>query len=94
MFGNIDVELDTANHEEGANGENNSTNLKLLLSSASDNSASERTLTYEVPAGQHFIEAKFSKDRYTNDGNDSLQFKVSIEALEPLTTYTYTLTNI
>ena len=94
MFGNIDVELDTANHEEGANGENNSTNLKLLLSSASDNSANERTLTYEVPAGQHFIEAKFTKDQYTNDGNDSLQFKVSIEALEPLNTYTYTLTNI
>lgn len=94
MFGNIDIELDTVNHEEGVNGVNNATNLKLLLSSESDNSANERTLTYEVPAGQHFIEAKFSKDQYTNDGNDSLQFKVSIEALEPLTTYTYTLTNI
>lgn len=94
MFGNIDIELDTVNHEEGVNGVNNATNLKLLLSSESDNSANERTLTYEVPAGQHFIEAKFSKDQYTNDGNDSLQFKVSIEALEPLNTYTYTLTNI
>lgn len=94
MFGNIDVELDTVNHEEGTNGVNNSTNLKLLLSSSSDNSANERTLTYEVEAGQHFIEAKFSKDQYTNDGNDSLQFKVSIEPLENLTTYTYTLTNI
>lgn len=94
MFGNIDVELDTANHEEGANGVNNTTNLKLLLSAASDNSVDVKTLTYEVPAGQHFIEAKFSKDQYTNDGNDSLQFKVSIEPLEPLNTYTYTLTNI
>lgn len=94
MFGNIDVELDTVNHEEGTNGVNNSTNLKLLLSASSDNSASERTLTYEVEAGQHFIEAKFSKDQYTNDNNDSLQFKVSIEPLESLNTYTYTLTNI
>lgn len=94
MFGNIDVELDTVNHEEGVDGVNNSTNLKLLLSASSDSSASERTLTYEVEAGQHFIEAKFSKDQYTNDGNDSLQFKVSIEPLENLTTYTYTLTNI
>lgn len=94
MFGNIDVELDTVNHEEGSNGVNNATNLKLLLSAASDSSATEKTLTYEVPAGQHFIEAKYSKDQYTNSGNDSLQFKVSIEPLESLNTYTYTLTNI
>lgn len=94
MFGNIDIELDTVNHEEGANGVNNATNLKLLLSASSDSSASERTLTYEVEAGQHFIEAKFSKDQYTDSNNDSLQFKVSIEPLESLNTYTYTLTNI
>ena len=94
MFGNIDIELDTVNHEEGANGVNNATNLKLLLSAASDSSATEKTLTYEVPAGQHFIEAKYSKDQYTDSGNDSLQFKVSIEPLESLNTYTYTLTNI
>jgi hypothetical protein len=62
MFGNIDIELDTVNHEEGVNGVNNATNLKLLLSAASDNSTTEKTLTYEVPAGQHFIEAKYSKD--------------------------------
>jgi len=95
MFGNIDIALDTVNHEEGANGVNNATNLKVLLSSSEDNSPNEKTLTYEVPAGNHFIEAKFSKDKYTDGNNDSLQFKIdSIEPLEPNNYYTYTLSNI
>jgi hypothetical protein len=69
--------------------------LRVLLSSAEDNSPDEKTLTYEVPAGNHFIEAKFSKDQYTNSNNDSLQFKVdSIQELTPSNYYTYTLSNI
>lgn len=95
MFGNIDVALDTVNHEEGANGINNATNLRVLLSTSEDNSPDEKTLTYEVPAGNHFIEAKFSKDQYTDNYNDSLQFKVdSIQELTPSNYYTYDLTNI
>ena len=47
-----------------------------------------------MESGEHFIDVKYFKDQYTNDNNDSLQFKVAIEALENTGSYTYTLTNI
>lgn len=54
------------------------------------NSASVQTVTYSnVAAGDHFIYVKFFKDTYTDDNNDSLQFKVAITLEEPFTPSTY-----
>lgn len=67
-------------------------NYQLAMAS---NSSSAQTITYEVESGEHFIDVKYGKDDATDNGNDSLQWKVlSIEPLEANNYYTYTLTNI
>ena len=47
-----------------------------------------------MSAGSHFIDVKYRKDNYTDSNNDSLQFKVSLEATGAGGDYTYTLNNI
>ena len=39
-------------------------------------STSIQTVTYNVPAGEHFIFIKFRKDSSSHSGNDSLQFTI------------------
>lgn len=85
IFGNIDSPLST-NYTADSD-------CKLACSSAAQNTTAVQTLTYEVPAGEHFIDVKFFKDTYTADGNDSLQFKLEIESTG-VGEYTYTLNNI
>jgi hypothetical protein len=59
------------------------------------NSANAQTITYNVPAGTHYIDIKYGKDDATDSNNDSLQWKVlSVEATSASSDYTYTLTNI
>lgn len=69
----------------------------VYWSGYNNNSSSVQTVTYDMPAGDHFIYVKYFKDQYTDSGNDSLQFKVAI-ALDGTPTYTtywyYDLTNI
>ena len=38
-----------------------------------------QTVSYNIPAGEHYIYIKFIKDSSSNDGNDSLQFQVRFE---------------
>lgn len=64
-------------------------NTTLGLSSSADSSSSiyksfkgssmstVQTVTYDVPAGEHFIYVKFIKDGSTNNNNDTLQFTVN-----------------
>ena len=85
IFGNVDDSLSTSYTPDS--------NYKLACSTAAQNTSSVQTVSYEVAAGEHFIDVKFFKDQYTNENNDSLQFKVSIEATGA-GTYTYTLNNI
>lgn len=62
-----------------------------------NNSSSVQTVTYQMSSGEHFIYAKYFKDQYSDDGNDSLQFKVAITLDEPFTPgayYKYTISNI
>ena len=95
MFG----KLDTAVATDGLTASNNSSspsdstsNYQLAMAS---NSSSAQTITYEVPAGEHFIDIKYGKDDASNSNNDSLQWKVSsIEATSAGGDYTYTLNNI
>lgn len=69
----------------------------VYWSGKNNNSASVQTVTYQMSAGDHFIYVKFFKDQYTDENNDSLQFKVSITLNEPFTPetyYAYTISNV
>ena len=93
IFGNVDVPL--SNDYKPANGSMPDSDYKLACNTSTYNTSAVQTLTYEIPAGQHSIYIKFSKDEATDSNNDTLQFKIaSIEALEPNNYYTYDLSNI
>lgn len=92
IFGNIDTAL-SANYPT-SEGVVPDTNYKYACVTSGANTNSEQTITYEIDSGQHFIDVKYTKDQGTSSNNDNLQFKIAIEALEPINYYTYTLTNI
>jgi hypothetical protein len=87
IFGQIDTALGTTySSDSGA---------YLVCSTSAYNVSSAQTVTYNVSAGQHFIDIKYRKDPATDSYNDNLQWKVaSIEASGGGGSYTYTLTNI
>ena len=97
MFGKLDTAVATdgltANSSTGASSPSDSTsNYQLAMAS---NSASTQTISYTVPAGQHFIDIKYGKDDATDSNNDTLQWKIlSVEATSGGGNYTYTLNNI
>ena len=86
IFGNIDTALGTTNSADS--------NAYLSCSTNTYNTANVQTVTYQMSAGSHFIDVKYRKDSSTNSYNDSLQFKVSIEATGGGGSYTYTLPNV
>lgn len=87
IFGKIDVALDTTNISDN--------NIQYICNTTNDNTASAKTITYNIPAGSHFIDIKYRKDDNTNSNNDTLQWKVSgFRSIEGEGTYTYQLTNI
>ena len=86
IFGNVDVALETTYTSDS--------NAYRVLSASADNSSSPQTLTYEISAGEHFIDVKYRKDQATNSNNDTLQFKLAITELEANNYYTYSLSNI
>lgn len=87
IFGNIDTALGTSYSADS--------NARYACSARTDNSASAKTITYEVPSGSHFIDIKYLKDSATDSNNDSLQWKItSVEPVGGGGNYTYTLTNI
>ena len=61
----------------------------VYWSGSSHNSSSVQTVTYQMSAGDHTIDAKYFKDQYTDSGNDSLQFKIAITLDETPTYDTY-----
>lgn len=59
------------------------------------NSTDVVDVPYTIPAGEHFIEAKYRKDSSKDVGNDSLQFQVTwADSGITKDYYTYTLENI
>ena len=96
VFGNIDVPLSNDYYAAGSGGATiTDTDYKLACNTSTYNTSSVQTITYEIPAGNHSIYIKYSKDDATDSNNDTLQFRVSnIETLEINSTYTYTLNNI
>ena len=97
MWGKLDTSVATdgltANSSTQTSSPSDSTsNYQLAMCS---NSSSTQTITYNVPAGQHYIDVKYGKDDATDSNNDSLQWKITnIEATSAGGTYTYTLNNI
>lgn len=96
VFGDIDIPLSTSYYSAGSGGATiTDSDYKLACSTSSYNTSSPQTLTYEIPAGEHFIYIKYSKDDASDSNNDSLQWKIlNIEPLESNNYYTYTLSNI
>ena len=86
IFGRIDTALSTTSTADS--------NPYLSCSTNTYNSASEQTLTYEMTSGTHYIDVKYRKDSYEDANNDSLQFKVDLQATGVGGDYTYTLSDV
>ena len=88
LLSNIDEQLNTNASADTSH---------VYWSGQNHNSASVQTVTYHMDAGDHTIDVKYFKDQYTDDHNDSLQFKIAI-ALDETPSYDtywyYDLTNI
>lgn len=98
VFGNIDTALNTNYYPAGSSGATISdSSYRLACNTSTYNNSSTHTLTYEMSAGEHFIDVKYSKDDASDANYDTLQFKVSIELNEPYSPtpyYAYEITNI
>lgn len=99
VFSKVDTALSTSawNSSQYAGDTTTDAGLEeIRLNTRSYNTANAQTLSYEIPAGEHFIDVKYAKDEATDSNNDSLQFKITnIELLEPTVGYyTYDLNNI
>jgi len=97
VFGEIDTPLNNNYYPASSSGATISDNdYKLACNSSSHNSSSVQTLTYSMPAGDHEIYVKYSKDDASAANNDTLQFKIEIDLDEPFTPgtyYEYTISN-
>ena len=71
IFGQLDTELANSVTDDGVTG-----SAKVKLNCKGQASADVKQVSYDVPAGEHFIEIKYRKDSSGNQGNDSLQFKI------------------
>lgn len=95
MFGKLDTEVATDGLTAASGGSSPSDSTSNYEISKCNNSTNTQTVTYQVPAGEHFIDVKYGKDDASDSGNDSLQWKItSVEATSAGGEYTYTLTNI
>ena len=95
MFGKLDTAVATDGLTAGSSGSSPSDSTSNYEIAKCNNSSSTQTVTYQVPAGEHFIDVKYGKDDASNSNNDSLQWKItSVEATSAGGEYTYTLTNI
>lgn len=87
IFGKLDVALGTTQAVDS--------NIQYACSTNNDNTNTARTITYNIPAGSHFIDIKYRKNNATNSNNDTLQWRVSnFETTGGDAIYTYNLTNI
>lgn len=71
IFGQLDTELANSYTDDGA-----TNSAKVKLNCKGQSSTDVKQVSYDVPAGEHFIEIKYRKDSSGNQGNDSLQFKI------------------
>lgn len=87
IFGKLDVALGTTQAVDS--------NAQYTCSTQAANSANVQTITYDIPAGNHFIDIKYRKDGATDSNNDNLQWKISnFETTGGDAIYTYNVNNI
>lgn len=95
MFGKLDTTVATDGLTASSGGSSPSDSTSNYQLAKCSNSTNPQTISYTVPAGQHYIDIKYGKDDASDSGNDSLQWKVlSIEPTSAGGDYTYTLNNI
>ena len=95
MFGKLDTTVATDGLTASSNSSSPSDSTSNYQLAMCSNSSSAQTISYNVPAGQHYIDVKYGKDDSSNSNNDTLQWKVlSVEATGAGGDYTYTLNNI
>ena len=98
VFGNIDTALNHNYYSAGSGGATiTDSSYKLACNTSTYNNSSTHTLEYEMSAGEHYIDVKYSKDDASDGNDDTLKFKVAIELNEPFTPtpyYAYEITNI
>lgn len=65
-------------------------------SGASNNSSATRSFSISVPAGEHFIDIKFRKDRSLSEFNDAFKFKITNtnKIVDTKRKYIYNLENL
>ena len=81
LFGAVDQVLDTTSTVDSG----------IFWNGKGKSSADPYQVTYTIPAGEHFVYAKYIKDSSSNQNKDSLQFKVN---LETKSYYTYDINNV
>ena len=95
MFGKLDTAVATDGLTAASGGSSPSDSTSKYQIAKCSNSSSTQTVSYQVPAGEHFIDVKYGKDDASDSGNDSLQWKItSVEATSAGGDYTYTLNNV
>ena len=96
VFGNIDTQLSTDYYAAGSSGATiTDSSYARACNTSSYNSSSTQTLTYNMSAGEHYIDVKYSKDDASDANNDTLQFRVSITITGTAPTYYgYTISNV
>ena len=97
MFGKIDTTVSTTGntYSSSSASPDDPENYYYMCATSADSTTTVKTLTYNISAGEHYIDIKYAKDQASDSGNDSLQWKiVSVEATSAGGDYTYTLTNI
>lgn len=71
IFGNVDQDFSNDNSDEGA-----TDTTKVKLNCKGQSSVDTKELEYTIPAGEHYVYIKYRKDGGSDQGNDSLQFKI------------------
>ena len=73
IISQLDKTLSTTNSDDGSTGTTN-----VLKNFKGSSSTKVQAVTLTVPAGEHFIYVKYRKDNSSDNGNDTLQFKVNL----------------
>ena len=96
VFGNIDTALNTNYYAAGSNGATiTDSSYARACNTSSYNSSSVQTITYNMSAGEHYIDIKYSKDDASDSNNDTLQFRVAITLTGTAPTYyAYSISNV
>lgn len=81
LLGAVDQVLDTTSLVDSG----------IFWNGKGKSSADPYQVTYTIPAGEHFVYAKYIKDSSSHQNKDSLQFKVN---LETKSYYTYDINNV